>query len=101
MGGYKSRVRTKSKKNLELIEKYLDHRMLGKPILNKKRKPIKPITEYKIRTWLYYISNWMDKDFDKITENDIDDFRRKLRDNKFRSTKNKPFECYANDALQF
>lgn len=66
-------------KNEAIIKEYLNHLKLGKPILNKKKKPIGKRTENKYRLWLNKISEWFDKDFKDITQQDMDEFREKLQ----------------------
>jgi len=79
-------------KNEKIIKEYIAHLKLGKPVLNKKKKPIGDTTAKKITLWLRKISNWLDnKDFKLLTQKDIDDFRTKLKDDKIKQNTGKPY----------
>jgi len=78
----------KNKNNAKIVKKFIEHIQLGKPILRQKKKPVSDKTANKYKNWLVKISGWLkNKDFDKITEKDIDAFRSDLKNDKIRSQK--------------
>jgi len=80
----------KNKNNAKIVKEFIDHIKLGKPILRQKKKPVADKTANKYKNWLIKISEWLNnKDFDKITEKDIDIFRNKLKSDKIRGRKTK------------
>ena len=82
----------KNKNNAKIVKEFIDHIKLGKPILRQKKKPVSDKTVYKYKNWLIKIAGWFNnKDFDKITEKDIDTFRNKLKTDKIRNNKGKPY----------
>ena len=59
--------------NNKLIEELLNHLKLGKPILNKRKKPIGESTASKYNGYLKLLDQWFGhKDFRKLNEKDID-----------------------------
>ncbi len=78
-------------KNNKLIEEYIQHLRLGKPILNKRRHPIGDKTARKIKAWLSRISTWLNVDFTKIEQQDIDLFRTKIKTDKIKQRNGQPF----------
>jgi integrase len=80
-----------NKHNLELVQNYVQHRKLGKPINGRAKKPIGDKTEKKILIWLRKISSWIDKNLDEVTEQDIDQFRKNLRCDLYRQQDGKAF----------
>ncbi len=87
--------------NKEQIEKYLDHRKLGKPILNKRKKPISESTERKIRLWLTKISGWLNQPFESVTEQDVDVFRTGLKCDKFKQRNGKPYSSMTKMDIEY
>lgn len=61
------------------MEELIRHCRLGKPILNKRRKPICPKTEKHYRTWIGKLDRWFNKDFRTITQVDVDIVRDGLK----------------------
>jgi len=81
-----------SKNNAKIVKEFIDHIKLGKPILRQKKKPVADKTANKYKNYLIQIDGWFNhKDFDKITEKDIDIFRNNLKNDKIRSQKGKPY----------
>jgi len=81
-----------SNNNKKLIETFIKDLKLGKPILNQKKKPIAEKTAKKYTNWLKKISVWLsNKDFDKVTQEDIDKLRNNLKNDKIRSVSGKPY----------
>lgn len=80
------------KSNEKIINNLIEHLKLGKPISNRARKPISKKTEIKYRKMLMQLDKWFGKFFEELTEDDVDSFRVKLRDDKIRTLKGKPFE---------
>ncbi len=81
-----------SSNNKKLIEEFIQDLKLGKPILNQKKKPIAEKTARKYTNWLKKISVWLgNKDFDKVTQEDIDKLRSSLKNDKIRSISGKPY----------
>jgi site-specific recombinase XerD len=82
----------KNKTNDKIVKEFIDHIKLGKPILRQKKKPVFDKTAYKYKNWLIKISEWLNnKNFNEITEKDIDLFRSNLKADKIRNNKGKPY----------
>jgi len=77
--------------NSKIIEELIAHLQLGKPILNKRRRPIVDYTAYKYRVWLKKLDTWFAKPFSKITEADLDNFRIRLKQDVIRNNSGKPY----------
>lgn len=78
--------------NEKLVEEFIQHLKLGKPIQRLKKKPIGEKTAKKNTTWLHKISEWLDhKPFEKVTEKDIDTFRTKLANDTIKQRNGKPY----------
>jgi len=88
-------------KNSKIIDNYIQHLKLGKPILNKKRYPIGDQTAKKIKAWLMRISVWINKDFEKINQKDIDQFRTRLKTDKFKQHNGKPFSSSTKRDIEY
>lgn len=71
-------LKTNEKIRADLIK----HLKLGKPILNKKRKPIKDNTAFRYYIWLRLFDEYWQKPFTELTENDVDRFRLDLKNDK-------------------
>ncbi len=79
-----------SKKNKELIFDFLRDAELGKTVLKKQKKKIEKRTCLKYLNNLKVIARFLGKDFDKITEKDMDNFIYTLEDDKL-TKKNREF----------
>jgi site-specific recombinase XerD len=78
--------------NQEIINDFVSDIRLGKPILRQKKKPVSKKTSVKYKNWLIKISEWLNnKNFNQITEKDIDVFRKKLNKDEIRARNNKPY----------
>jgi integrase len=103
-------------KNQRFIAGFVEHRLKGKPVNNHRKKTINEKTGYKFIVWLEHISKWMKKDFDKLTEEDVDDFRQRLKrdtihkrdhkikdkkTNKIQITKGEPFKDSVKRDLEY
>lgn len=73
------------------MESLISHLELGKPILNRSRKPITGTTVKKYRIWINKLDGWFNKDFDKVSETDIDRFRQQLKQDEIRNHASKPY----------
>jgi len=78
--------------NDKIIDDLIKHLELGKPILNKPRKPIGARTIKKYRVWLPKLSKWFKKPFNTLSEQDVDNFRKKLKDDEIRNDSKKPYK---------
>lgn len=78
--------------NKQIAKDLITHLRLGKQILGKPRKPIGLKTEIKYKQWLNKVDGWFDKPFNLLTEQDIDDFRLRLKDDKITREDGKPFK---------
>jgi len=77
--------------NKKIIEDLINHLKLGKPILNRRRKPIDKATEKKYWVWLKKLDIWLNKPFNDITDQDIDQLRKDLKNDKIRQNNGKPY----------
>lgn len=80
------------KENQIIISKLVEHLKLGKPLLNLNRKAIGQRTASKYVFWIGKLDEWFNKPFTSLTQEDIDEFRNKLRENKFRKLDGKPYD---------
>ncbi len=78
--------------NEKLMNDLIDHLKLGKPILNKARKPISNNTAKKYKIWITKLDLWLNKDFTQLTQEDVDAFRIKFRDDKIRKENGQPYQ---------
>lgn len=77
--------------NEKIINEFIQHLQDGKPILNRKKNPIADKTASKYRRILNQLSKWFNKDFNNITEEDIVDFRKRLKNNTIKNEAGKSF----------
>jgi integrase len=82
------------KENERVLQELVRHLQLGRPILNRNRKPIGEKTARKYKIWVAKLDEWLNKPFTQLTQEDIDSFRTSLRQDKIRpkSTKIKIFQ---------
>jgi len=85
-------IHKSTKTNEALIQEFIEHLKLGKPILRQKKKPISETTASKYKHYLRRIDGWIgQKSFLKVDESDIDSFRKKLEDNVIHTDNGHPF----------
>ncbi len=72
------------KENEKIMHNLIQHLQLGKPILNRNRKPIGKRTADKYKIWITKLDQWLNKPFTQLEEKDIDEFREKLREDKIK-----------------
>ncbi len=80
------------KSNQEVINDLINHLKLGKPILNKRRVPIGKVTEDHYRTWLGHLDKWLNKSFLDLCDLDIDEFRKRLKNDEIRRNDGKTYK---------
>lgn len=68
------------KENERIAQELIRHLQLGRPILNRNRKPIGDKTAYKYKIWLAKLDEWFNKAFTHLTQEDIDTFRMRLKE---------------------
>ncbi len=79
------------KDNERTSQELIRHLQLGKPLLNRNRKPIGERTASKYRIWLAKLSKWLGKPFKQLTALDVDAFRTALGEDKIRDNKGQPY----------
>lgn len=79
--------------NEKICRELIQHLKLGKPLGNRKRKPIGEKTARKYAKWGRDFSAWFAKPLNQLTASDVDAFRLALKDDKVRADDGKPYEC--------
>lgn len=79
------------KTNQKLIEDFIKHLEDGMPILRKKQKPICEKTARKIRTYMNKIAKAYNKPLEKVTVEDVKEFREKLKNNILKKENENPY----------
>ncbi|MCK4792633.1 MAG: site-specific integrase [Desulfobacteraceae bacterium] len=67
------------------------HLKLGKHLQNRRRRPISDYTAYKYKLWIQKLDAWFNKPFGDIVEVDVDDFRKRLRNDVIRRVNGKTY----------
>ena len=78
-------------RNRELILKFLRDAELGKTVKNREKKKISPGRCMKCLIFLRKISKWLNKDFDKVTQEDMEKLILDLEKGIVKSVKGEPF----------
>jgi site-specific recombinase XerD len=78
-------------RNRELILKFLKDAELGKTVKNREKKKISPGRCLKFLVFLRKVSKWLDKDFDKVTQEDMERLILEIEKDKIQTIKGKPF----------
>jgi len=78
-------------RNRELILRFLKDAELGKTLKNREKKKIGPGRCLKCLVFLRKVSKWLNKDFDKVMQEDMERMILDLEKGRTKSVKRKPF----------
>lgn len=85
--------------NQTIIDNFIEHLKLGKPLGMKSKKPISDLTAYKYRSYLSTLDTAFNKPFSELTSADIDTFRKKLNAGEIKTSKGKIYDNGGRDLI--